>query len=156
MAKVANPRKVFNWSIEIIPDPINPFLFQKVDLPDTEVEQVSHGDTNHDIKTAGRVSYSNIKAEKLMLSNQGDTYMWGWIDTCQSSVLGGGAVPDIYKKILLITELAEDGTTPLNIWTAIGAWPCKVNGWSLDRLKSENSLENLEFSIDKLTKGNLK
>lgn len=152
MAKISNPRKVFNWSIQIIPDPINPFLFQVVKLPDYTVDQVKHGDTNHDIKTAGRAEVSNMTAEKLMKSNESDTYMWGWINACQSILLGGGSIPDIYKKSAKITELAEDGSTVINTWEASGLWPCKVNGHSLDRMKSENTLENIEFSVDELEK----
>ena len=152
MAKFANPRKKFNWSIQIVPEGINPFMFQKVTVPDLEIEQDNHGDTNHDIKTAGRVSYSNIKAEKLLPSNVSDTYMWAWADSCQSSTIGGGLTPAEYKKTIEIVELAEDGVTQLNRFIATGVWPCKVNGMEYDRGSSGNSIESVEFSVDKLIK----
>lgn len=152
MAKFANPRKKFNWSIQIVPEPINPFIFQKVTLPDITIEQDTHGDTNHDIKTAGRVSYGNIQAEKLLPSNSSDTYIWAWLDSCQSSVIGGGLVPDQYKKTIEVVELAEDGSTQLNRWIAIGVWPCKMNGQEFDRSQSGNSIESIEFSVDKFSK----
>ena len=152
MAKFANPRKKFNFSIQISPDPINPFLFQSVTLPDADIEEDTHGDTNHDIKTAGRVSYGKIVCEKLLPSNQGDAYMWSWFDTCQSSLLGGGAPPDIYKKIITIAEMAEDGATVINTWLAQGVWPSSLKGLELSRSESGNTIENIEFSIDKLSK----
>lgn len=152
MAKFANPRKKFNFSIQITPEPINPFLFQKVTLPDAEIAKDSHGDTNHDIHTAGRVSYSNIVCEKLMSSGAGDAYMWSWFDTCQSSMIGGGAPPSMYKKVITIFEYAEDGATVLNTWVATGVWPCVLKGLELDRQSSENTIETVEFSIDKLSK----
>lgn len=152
MAKFANPRKRFNFSITITPDPINPFLFQKVALPDIEIEPVAHGDTNHDIKTPGRVSYGNIVCEKLLPSNVGDSYMWSWLDACQSSVIGGGSPPAAIKKVLTIEEFAEDGSTILNTWIATGAWPCRIPGSELDRNSSDNTIENVEFCIDKLQK----
>lgn len=152
MAKFANPRKKFNFSIDIIPEPINSFLFQKVDLPDAEIQKDAHGDTNHDIYTAGRVSYSNITCEKLMTSSAGDSYMWTWFDTCQSSMLGGGAPPDSYKKTIIVHEYAENGATILNTWKAEGVWPCVMKGLSFDRQSSENSIEHIEFSVDKLGK----
>ena len=152
MAKFANPRKRFNFSIQITPDPINPFLFQKVTLPDSEIEQVTHGDTNHDIKTAGRVSYGNITAEKLMSSSLGDSYIWSWFDTCQSALIGGGAVPALYKKSILVQEFAEDGATVLNTWLAEGVWPSRVSGLELDRQSSDNSIEQIEFAVDVLSK----
>lgn len=152
MAKFANPRKKYNFSIQISPDPINPFLFQDVTLPDADIEEDTHGDTNHDIKTAGRVSYGKLVCEKLLPSNQGDAYMWSWFDTCQSSLLGGGAPPDAYKKIFTIVEMAEDGATVLNTWMAEGAWPSSLKGLELSRKESGNTIENIEFSIDKLSK----
>ena len=152
MAKFANPRKKFNFSIDIAPEPINAFLFQKVTLPDSEIAKDAHGDTNHDIYTAGRVSYSNIVCEKLMTSSQGDSYMWTWFDTCQSSLLGGGGTPGQYKKTIIITEYAENGATILNTWLAEGVWPCQMKGLEFDRQSSENSIETIEFSVDRLSK----
>ena len=152
MAKFANPRKEFNFSIQISPDPINPFLFQKVQIPDAEIEEVKHGDTNHDIKTAGRVSYGKIVCEKLLPSNQGDSYMWSWFDGCQSAILGGGLPPEIYKKVITIVEMAEDGATVLNTWVAQGVWPSSLPGAKHERTSSDNTIENVEFSVDKLTK----
>ena len=150
MAKFSNPRKVFNWSMQISPDPINPFMFQKLSMPDAEIEQTAHGDTNHDIKTPGRVSYSNIVAEKLKPSDAGDAYMWSWFDTCQSSMIGGGAPPAIIKKVITVVELAEDGATVLNTWICQGVWPSKINGQEFDRNSSDNVIETIEFSVDKM------
>lgn len=152
MAKFANPRKKFNWSIQITPDPINPFMFQKVTLPDAEITQDKHGDTNHDIKTAGRVDYGNIVCEKLMPSDAKDVYLWSWFEACQSSVIGGGLPPSGYKKTITVTEFAEDGITVLNTWIALGVWPTRLNGLELDRSQSDNSIETVEFSVDKLKK----
>lgn len=152
MANFANPRKKFNFSVFIIPGVINPFLFQKVTTPDIEIEADSHGDTNHDIKTAGRVSYGNIVCEKLMPSNSADRYMWDWLETCQSSILGGGTPPSVYKRTAEIVELAEDGLTPINRWVAYGVWPQKINGLDLNRAESGNTIENFELSVDRLQK----
>ena len=58
-AKVKNPRKKFLWQIVFVKHPINAFLFQKVGIPEVSIEQVSHGDVNYDVKTAGRVSIGN-------------------------------------------------------------------------------------------------
>lgn len=152
MAKFANPRKVFNWSIQISPDPVNPFMFQKVTMPDAEIEQTAHGDTNHDIKTPGRVTYGNIIAEKLQPADMGDAYMWSWFDTCQSSLIGGGAPPEIIKKTITVVEMASDGATVLNTWLCFGVWPSKINGQEFDRNSSDNVIETIEFSVDKMNR----
>ena len=52
-AKVKNPRKVFLFSVSFPKHPINPYLCQKVTLPDIEIDQVTHGDFNRDVITAG-------------------------------------------------------------------------------------------------------
>jgi hypothetical protein len=76
--------------------------------------------------------------------------MWSWHDTCQSSVIGGGAIPDVYKKTIILTELAEDGVTVLNTWMAFGVWPAKVTPSEFSRTDSGNAIETVEFSVDKL------
>lgn len=152
MAKFANPRKKFNFSIQITPDPINPFMFQKVTDPDSDIEEVAHGDTNHDIKTAGRVTYGKIVCEKLQPSDEADNYLWSWHDTCQSSLLGGGAPPDIYKKVITVVEFAEDGVTIIGTSIAEGAWPSSLPGTDRDRQSSDNTIQNVEFSVDKYYK----
>lgn len=147
-AKVKNPRKKFNWQVIFVKHPINPYLFQKVSIPEITVEQVAHGDVNHDIKTAGRVSVGNLTASKLETTSGSDTWLWDWIMSCQDMILGGGLTPDEYKETILVNELAEDGVSILNSWVCSGAWPCKINGQDLDRMSSDNTLEDIEFSVD--------
>ena len=152
MAKFANPRKKFNFSIQIIPESINPFLFQKVTLPDSDIALDTHGDTNHDIKTAGRVSYTEMTAEKLLPADKNDTYLWAWHEICQSSVIGGGVPPSLYKKTIEVVEYAQDGVRQLNRWILRGVWPKKINGQEFTRTESGNSIESVEFSIDTMQK----
>lgn len=148
MAKVKNPRKKFNWQIIFVKHPVNAYLFQKVGIPEISIEKVSHGDVNHDIKTAGRVSVGDLTASKLETTSGSDTWMWDWLMSCQDTLLGGGLTPEDYKEVVLVNELAEDGVSILNSWTLTGVWPCKINGQDLDRMSSDNTLEDLEFSVD--------
>lgn len=148
MAQFANPRKKFNFSIQISPDPINPFLFQKVTLPDSNIEEVAHGDANYDVKTGGRVTTGKLICEKLMPSNEADSYIWSWHEAIQSSRFSGGVPPMAYKKVITIVEYAEDGASVLNTWVAEGVWPSSLPGIELDRNASENTIENVEFSVD--------
>jgi hypothetical protein len=152
MAKISNPRKAFNFSITFPKHPINSYLAQKVNLPDIEVEQVSHGDTNHDIKTAGRISVGNLTIEKLITTSGSDTWLHDWLMSAQDIALGGGNVPSTYKETCLISELAEDGESVLNVYTCTGVWPCKITGNELDRNSSDNIIEKAEFSVDTIDK----
>lgn len=152
MAKVKNPRKNFLFSIQFPKHPINTYLCQKVTLPDIEVEQVTHGDINRDVKTAGRVSIGNLVLEKLMTTAGSDTWVFDWLMSCQDILLGGGLPPSYYWETVVVSELAEDGTTVLNTHVYDEVWPCKISGLDFDRTSSENTIEKVEFSVGTVEK----
>lgn len=152
MAQIKNPRKGFNFSILIAPLPINPFLVQQVKVGEIEIEAVLHGDTNHDIKTGGRVNFPTLTLSKLMTTSGADNFMWDWAMSVADATIGGGLVPDLYKRTIVITELAEDGTSILNTWVMTGCWPQKINGLELNRMASDNTIESMEFCIDNMEK----
>ena len=152
MAMIENPRKVFNFSIQIAQAPIDPFLAQKVVVPEITADIVEHGDTNHDIKTAGRVKYSTVNIEKIMTTSGADNYMFDWLYSCQDPIIGGGLIPTAYKRTITITELAEDGTSILNTWVLTGCWPSKINSMNLSRTDSDNTMESIEICVDKIEK----
>lgn len=147
MAKVANPRKQFQFSIQI--PGLYPFLVQKVTLPSPEIDVVEHGDTNHTIKTAGRINYDSLVVEKLATAIGPDNWIWGWIKQIQDEFTGGGAIPDNYKKIIEVFQYSNDGKTIINTWQYEGVWPRKINGIELNRLQSDNIIESIEFCIDR-------
>lgn len=152
MAKIKNPRKKFLWSIQFVGMPINPYLFQKVDLPEKTIEQISHGDVNRDVKTGGRATIGNMTAEKLLTTSGSDTFIWDWMSSIADTTLGGGLTPEQYWKTILVSELAEDGQSVLNQWIMSEVWPTKLNGQSLERMSSDNSIETIEFSIGDIEK----
>ena len=154
MAKVANPRKVFNFSVSFPSLPIDPFLFQVVDLPDREIEQVAHGDTNHDIKTGGRNKTGNITLEKLLrtASDISATYFWDWMDMIANTAIGGGLTPQSYWRTMLVDEFAEDGKTVINSWICEECWPMKINGQNQKRMSSDNTIEKIEMSCNNVSK----
>jgi len=152
MAQITNPRKKFNFSIQIVPAPLNPFLAQKVEVPEITLQAVKHGDTNHDIKTAGRVEYGDVTIEKISTTSGADNYFFDWQASCQDAIIGGGLLPEQYKRVVTITELAEDGTSILNTWVLLGAWPTKIGAMELNRLDSDNTMESVTLSVDKIEK----
>jgi hypothetical protein len=146
MAQIANPRKQFNFSI-FCPG-LNPFLAQKVTTPDIEIEEVTHGDTNHDIKTGGRLKVGSLNVDKISPATASDSWVFDWMNTIQNALLGGGALPSIYKRQITIEEYSTDGITVLNTHDYEGAWPKKRNGIELSRTQSENTLQSIEFAVD--------
>ena len=152
VTKFSNPRKKFQFSISFYPaSPFNSWQAQKVTLPDTDIEMDLHGDTNHDIKTAGRVTIGELTIERIMSSKRSEQELWAWFATCQSSLLGGGLPPNGgigYKRSIEISEYAEDGVTVIDKWVYNGVWPTKVNGIELSRTESGNTIESVEFAVD--------
>ena len=76
-----------------------------------------------------------------------DTWLWDWLMSVQDLLLGGGLTPSEYWETVLINELAEDGVSILNSWTCTEVWPTRVNGQELDRMSSDNTIEEIEFSV---------
>lgn len=147
MAQIKNPRKGFLFRITFPNHPINPYLFQKVTKPEVSIEQVSHGDINRDVKTGGRVTVGNLTASKLLTTSGSDTWLQDWLASVQDMLLGGGLTPSQYWETVIVEELAEDGVSVLNVDTYDEVWPCKVNGQTLDRMSSDNTIDEIEFSI---------
>lgn len=146
-AKVRNPRKTFLWQVIFVKHPINPYLFQNVQLPEINVEQTTHGDINRDVKTGGRVTVGNLTVNKLETTSGSDTWLWDWMASVQDMILGGGLKPTQYWEVVQVNELAEDGVSILNSWILTEVWPTRLNGQTLDRMSSDNTVEDIEFSV---------
>lgn len=150
MAKINNPKKQFNFNV--IAPGLNPYAVQTVNIPDFEIEQVEHGDVNYAVKTPGRASFGNITLEKLRPLDFSDNWIWQWIEDTQNTYTGGGGVPDRIKRNLTIVQLANDNVTVTDQWEVEGAWPTRVNGLNLSRVTSDNSMETIELSVDRVRK----
>jgi len=151
-AYIENPRKNFNFSAIFSGLPLNPFLIQEFDLPSFDIDVVAHGDTNHDIKTGGRIKFDAVKMKKLMVATGPDTWLYTWLILIQDVLTGGGQLPMIYKRSLTVFEYSNDNSTPINTWLLEGCWPNKLDAIQLRRLGSENTMESLELQVDKIFK----
>ena len=112
MAIVENPRKVFQFQIELPGAPIPSLLCQQVTFPDSEIEQVAHGDVGSDIKTGGRRSLTNLVVKKLQTTVAGDAasrWFWVWQEKVRGFKAGVSIPPSSYKYDIVIIEFAEDG-----------------------------------------------
>mgnify|MGYP006340081167 CR=1 FL=1 len=151
-AKVKNPRKKFLWQITFTKHPVNSYLFQSCQIPEVSVEVVEHGDINRSVKTGGRVSVGNLVCSKLETTSGSDTWFWDWLNSVQDMILGGGLTPSEYWETIRVDELAEDGVSILNSWICEECFPATVNGQELDRMSSDNTLEEIEFAIGTVNK----
>jgi hypothetical protein len=145
-AKIANPRKQFQFQVSI--PGLEPFLCQRVTLPQIEIDQTTHGDTNYDVKTGGRKMVGNMTISKLQHANKSDSFWRNWSRDVQNTVTGGGLLPSQYKKTIIVEEYSSDGVTVIDRHVYVGCWPQRLNGKELNRQGSENNIEEIEISVD--------
>ena len=88
-----------------------------------------------------------MTAQKLETTSGSDTWFWDWLFSVQDMINGGGLTPSQYWQTVIVKELAEDGISVLNKWVLTEVWPTRVNGQELDRMSSDNSIEEIEFSV---------
>lgn len=148
MAKIDNPRKEFQFNV-VIPG-LNPFLCQKAKLPDLDYDIVEHGDTGHLIKTAGLVKLGKFSIDKIVPSDLIDGFIWNWARPIRDFRTGGGLLPSMYKRFVMVEQFGNDGLTVVQRWQLVGAWPSKINGIEFSRTSSENTVEAIEFEVDEL------
>lgn len=146
MAHVDNPRKQFQFTV-IIPG-LNPFLCQEVKSPDSDFDEVEHGDTGFFVKTAGMKKIGKLSISKICPADGTDKFMKNWQRRILQTDQGGGQFPSQYKLPILIEEYSSDGRTVINRETYRGCWPQKINGKDFNRKGSENTVEAIEFSVD--------
>jgi hypothetical protein len=146
MARVANPRKQFQFNI-IIPG-LNPFLCQEVKTPDADFDSVEHGDAGFLVKTAGMKKIGKMTIGKICQADATDRYFKDWQADIMTTDFGGGQLPSEYKKPVMVEELSSDGITVINRDVYRGCWPQKINGKDFNRKGSDNTVENIEFEVD--------
>lgn len=147
MARVDNPRKNFQFNI-IIPG-LDPFLCQVVKAPDIELDDVEHGDAGYMVKTAGMEKTSKLSIEKISRAETTDTFMRAWQKRIMNTFIGGGQLPSQYKLPIIVEELSANGISVIDRQIYEGCWPQKINGKDFTRKGSDNTVENVEFSVDR-------
>lgn len=148
MPRVNNPAKAFQFNILIAG--VNPFTVQEVKQPDYALEVDEHGDTNYKVKTAGMIDVGTLTISKIINVLGFDRWLWNKIQRMQDSLIGGGQLPDEYKELIIVQQLAPNGIVPLQTWSWEGCWPMKINGVEFSRMKSENIIHTVEFCVDRL------
>jgi len=150
MAQIEDPKKAFQFGY--LAPGLNPYMVQKADIPDYDIEISEHGDTNYDVKTAGRIKFGNITLENLRAQSQDDNWVWRWIQSIVDPISGSIGNPLDYKRSHDIVQYDYDGLTVTDRWRLLGVFPIKINGQKLDRTKSENAMDSITLSVDRVVK----
>lgn len=150
MAKVANPRKKFNFNIAF--GGLAPFLAQKVTIPSESVDVDEHGDTNFLVKTGGIKKIGKVEIEQIMFATASDNWVYNWMLEVQNTALGGGLLPSLYYRNGIIDEYSTDGQTVLNTWELIETWPSTRDNIELSRVDSGNTMQKLSLEVNEIYK----
>lgn len=149
MPQVSDTRKVFNWRIDI--GGIDQFEVQDLELPEIEIAEVLHGDTNYDVKTPGKVKVGEMVLNKVRPAPQSDTRFWDWLSRAQN-MYGGSTLAAGYQETLVVRELGPDGIITLNSYVCEGCWVKKVKQSKFDRMSSDNVIETAALSVNRIYK----
>lgn len=143
--KVGNARKNFNF--KVIMAGVTSFMVQTFTPPEKEIEEVEHGDSNYNVKTPGKASWSNAEMGKLLMVAAPDNAMWQWMLQCQNTTFGVGAALGFQRQIQVI-ELGPDNVSTLNTHV-ITCWPSKISYGDKSRVESgENVIETVTFAVN--------
>lgn len=152
MAQIEDPKKAFQFGY--LAPGLNPYAVQQADIPDFDVEITEHGDLNYDVKTGGKMKFGDITLNNLrpVSAGIGSNWVWDWIQSIVNVADGSIGNPIAYKQSHDIVQYDYDNITVTDRWRCFGVFPKKINGQKLDRTKSENSMENITLSVDRVIK----
>jgi hypothetical protein len=156
MTNIVNPRKLFRYKVTINSPDIPSFYIQDFKNPDVQITPDKHGVAGNIIKTAGIREEGNASLERLLPATKGNGGfssvsggIWAWAALANDG-WGNGSDPDVYKREVIVEELANDGYTSLDTWTLLGCWPTSINGREFKAADSGNRVENVELSVDRV------
>jgi hypothetical protein len=140
-AKVQNTAKKFNFRVEI--DGIDQFLMQEFELPEESYDIVKHGDTNFDVKTAGRRIIGDGTFKNIISLNTSQDVIKDRMDA-----IGAGVLPSTYKEDMIVSQLLPDGVTAVKTWVLKGAFFFNLKVDAFSRTSSDNQIINGKISAD--------
>jgi phage tail-like protein len=135
-----NPIRSYRFAVEI--EGVDQFSIQKVTLPEFGMSVVEHGGADRNIKTASKKVIGNATFEKLKSLEGSDRWAYDWVSTAVK------ALPTVYKRNIVVKELANDGLLTVNRWLLEGCFVVNVSHSDLDRMADANHIQTVELSVD--------
>ncbi|HOR65832.1 MAG TPA: phage tail protein [Candidatus Sumerlaeota bacterium] len=142
--EVSDVRKSYRWGIEV--EGLEIGYAQKVKIPDVEFAETTHGGQYLDVKTPGRMKFSDIEIEKLMRGTEGDSWAWDKFLGEQDPATGVATPPSEHYFDLYILHYDFDGKTIIDRWLVKGAWVKKIAYSDNDRKSDDNIIETITLA----------
>lgn len=150
IANPVNPRKKFAWTLEF--EGFEPALAQRVQIPGLTIEVAEHGAANILIKTGGMVKVADMEVNKLMHANKNDRWAYDWMKQVSDHEQGSMGVPTQYKRNGYVIFWQPNLSSVLEKYQIIGAFPKELEPEELERTSSDNIMERIVFSVDRIIK----
>lgn len=141
MSQLGDTKKSFRFAIDL--NGVQQMSVQKVSGLEAEIETVAHGEGDSDVFTPGRVKFGKVTLERVQSIFGVDNAFWTWL---QSARLIGAAA----KRTFTVRQLGADGVTSIAIWQVSDAFPTKVSQGENARTSSDNIMETVELSVDRI------
>ncbi len=143
MSQLGDTKKSFRFAIDL--NGVQQMSVQKVSGLEAEIEPVAHGEGDSDVFTPGRTKFGKVTLERVQTVFGTDNSMWLWLQSAR--VIGSRA-----KKTFTVRQLSADGITSVAIWQILDAFPTKVSQGENVRTSSDNVMETVELSVDKIVR----
>ena len=142
MSGQANARKNFRWALEL--DGANQFLFQEVETPTVEWQEILHGAPANipDVKTPGKMIVGDLVLKKLKPAGVPDTWAWDWFGAAMVGVAND------FRKTGFLVDLDPAGLASVEKYYLGNIWPKKIED-STRQAKSQdadNLIQTVTFS----------
>ncbi len=145
-----HPRQGWQWEVRI--NGFNAAVFQKVTIPEPEIEidEFSPGGSVRAEKFAGRISFGDCTLEKGMFADSFDLEAWTWLTSAVNTVTGNQGEPGLYKRDVEIIHVNRVGI-PIQIYYLKGAFCSKISWSDNEGETSEHMVETLTLTIEDMT-----
>ena len=142
-----NPRQ--GWQFEIRVNGFEAAVFQKVTLPESEVEidEFSPGGSVRSEKFAGRIKFGDCTLEKGMFADSSDLNAWNWLNTAVNTLTGDQGDPANYKRDVEIVHVDRVGR-PTQTFLLKGAFCSKISWSDGEGGQTEHMVETLTLTVE--------
>lgn len=98
-------------------------------------------------KSPGRMKMADVTLERGATS---DLDLWRWYKQVNDASNGTGAVDEVYKKTVNVTQHDRDGSV-LRRWELLKAWPTEYSAGDRDNTADGNAIEALTLTYQYFT-----
>lgn len=146
MGQSAYPRGTWQFAVDI--DGVNQFNIQKVVFPSLAHNVREHHELGRKVKNPGQIEVGDMTWEMIVPADTIDNRAYEWFRLVRNIRTGGGSLPQLFKRNVVIRELAFDEQTTLTSHICEQIWLKEVTRSDGDRASSDNLIRTMVWSVE--------